>query len=211
MSCFAIAHGAGGSAWEWHLVGPELERLGHEMVAIDLPSENDAATFDDYADQLAGAVAGRTDIVAVGHSLGGFTAPRLAARVELSGIVYVSAMIPAPGEPANEWWSNTGHHVADESDDELRSFFNGVPAALTDEAMRRSRDQSGTPMDDPFPHDLPDVPTRAIAFADDRFFPLDQQARIARDRLGMEIEPTPGGHCGYLSHPAELAELLSRA
>lgn len=212
MSCFAVAHGAGGSAWEWHLVGPELERLGHEMVAIDLPCEDDEASFGDYADALAEAVTGRRDVIAVGHSLGGFTAPLLGSRIDLEGLVFVSAMIPQPGEAAGDWWRNAGHSVADEADDELRSFFNGVPKELTDEAMRRARDQSGAPMGEPFPlAEMPDVATRAIAFADDRFFPADQQQRVARRRLGVDAELTPGGHCGYLSHPAELAALLTRS
>jgi hypothetical protein len=42
----------------------------------------------------------------------------------------------------------------------------------------------------------------------DRFFPADFQARVARERLGKSTDEIPGGHLVALSHPRELAELL---
>ncbi|HJY73561.1 MAG TPA: alpha/beta hydrolase, partial [Streptosporangiaceae bacterium] len=56
----------------------------------------------------------------------------------------------------------------------------------------------------------PDVPTRVLAGRDDRFFPLDFQRRVARDRLGMAVDVVPGGHLVALSHPAELTDQLTR-
>jgi pimeloyl-ACP methyl ester carboxylesterase len=37
VATFALIHGGGGSAWDWHLVAPELRERGHEPVAVDLP------------------------------------------------------------------------------------------------------------------------------------------------------------------------------
>jgi pimeloyl-ACP methyl ester carboxylesterase len=37
MSNFILIPGAGGSAWYWHRVVPELEARGHDAVAVDLP------------------------------------------------------------------------------------------------------------------------------------------------------------------------------
>jgi pimeloyl-ACP methyl ester carboxylesterase len=56
----------------------------------------------------------------------------------------------------------------------------------------------------------PDVPTRVIAGRDDRLFPLEFQRRIARDRLGVDVDVVPGGHLAALSCPAELADRLVR-
>jgi hypothetical protein len=39
-------------------------------------------------------------------------------------------------------------------------------------------------------------------------FPLDFQRRIARERLGLEVDEIDGGHMVALSHPAELADHL---
>ena len=40
VSTFALIHGGGGSAWDWHLVEPELRERGHDAVAVDLPTED---------------------------------------------------------------------------------------------------------------------------------------------------------------------------
>ena len=36
---FVLIPGAGGAAWYWHRVVPELRARGHEAVAVDLPRE----------------------------------------------------------------------------------------------------------------------------------------------------------------------------
>jgi hypothetical protein len=41
-------------------------------------------------------------------------------------------------------------------------------------------------------------------------FPLVFQRRIARERLGLEVDEIDGGHMVALSHPGELADLLER-
>ena len=72
-------------------------------------------------------------------------------------------------------------------------------------AGRRLTSPSGSP----FPLDRwPDVPTRILVGAEDRFFPVDFQRRVARTRLGRDVEVVPGGHLVALSHPAELTEHL---
>lgn len=34
---FVLIHGSWHSAWNWHLVVPMLEKLGHKALALDLP------------------------------------------------------------------------------------------------------------------------------------------------------------------------------
>jgi pimeloyl-ACP methyl ester carboxylesterase len=108
VSTFALIHGGGGTSWDWHLVAPELREHGHDPVAVDLPSEDDSAGWWDYADTVVRAVGDRSDLVVVGHSLGGFTAPLVCARVPAELLVLVAAMIPSPGELFADWWTNAG-------------------------------------------------------------------------------------------------------
>jgi pimeloyl-ACP methyl ester carboxylesterase len=54
----------------------------------------------------------------------------------------------------------------------------------------------------------PDVPTTVVAGADDRFFPLALQQRVARERLGVEPRVVPGGHLVALSQPQALVDAL---
>jgi pimeloyl-ACP methyl ester carboxylesterase len=43
MATYVLIHGGGGSAWEWHLVAAELRERGHDVVAVDLPIEDESA------------------------------------------------------------------------------------------------------------------------------------------------------------------------
>jgi len=68
------------------------------------------------------------------------------------------------------------------------------------------REQDGRLFEDPWPLDAwPDVPTRFLLCRDDRFFPAGWLRGIVRDRLGIEPEVVPGGHCAFWSRPEELA------
>ena len=92
------------------------------MVAVDLPSDDESAGLSEYADTVLDAIGDRTDLVVVAHSLGGFVAPLVCARVPVELLVLVAGMIPSPGETGAEWWANTGHAQARREqggDDEL--------------------------------------------------------------------------------------------
>src|SRR5215217_5411184 len=104
MSTYVLIHGAGDVAWSWGLVAAELRQREHDVVAVDLPSEDESAGWWDYADTVVDAIGARTDLVVVAHSLGGFTAPLVCERVPVDLLVLVAAMIPSPGERAGEWW-----------------------------------------------------------------------------------------------------------
>src|SRR3954452_12711329 len=105
VATFALVHGGGGSAWDWHLVVPELRERGHEPVAVDLPSDDESAGWSEYGQAVADAIGGRRDVVVVGHSLGGFTAPLVCALVPVDLVILVAAMIPSPGERFDDWWA----------------------------------------------------------------------------------------------------------
>jgi pimeloyl-ACP methyl ester carboxylesterase len=212
MSTFVLIHGAASTAWDWHLVAPHLRDRGHDVVAMDLPCDDPAAGLDAYVDSVLAAIGDRTDLVVGAHSLGGFSAPLVCARVPVQRLVLLAAMIPAPGETGLEWWDNSGQTEAtrDEPDRDLRELFlHDVDPDLATEALARSRDQTRAAMAEPWPlTDWPDVPTRYVLFRDDRLFPASWARRHARERLGVDAEEIPGSHCAYLSQPATLAERL---
>jgi hypothetical protein len=55
--------------WYWHLVECELRTRGHEVVVMDLPVYDDAATLWDYADVVVEAIGDlREDMVVVAQS-----------------------------------------------------------------------------------------------------------------------------------------------
>jgi pimeloyl-ACP methyl ester carboxylesterase len=222
MSTYALIPGAGGDDWNWHLVVPLLEERGHDAVAVSLPAGDGSAGWTAYADAVVDAIGGRTGVILVAQSLGGFSAPLVCERVRVELLVLLNAMIPRPGETGSDWWANTAQGAAmrdhlieiglspDAADDDDAIYFHDVPPEVTAAAYRRPEpEQSWTPMTEPWPLDAwPDVPTRVLIGRDDRLFPAGFQRRIALERLGIEADEIEGGHLVPLSRPRELVERL---
>jgi alpha-beta hydrolase superfamily lysophospholipase len=210
VATFAMIHGGGDVGWYWHLVEQELRLRGHETVAPDLPCEDDSAALPEYASTVVEAIGGRDDVVVVAQSLGGFTAPLVADQVPARMLVLVAAMIPAPGEPPENWIANTGFDRVMREQTQEDVFYHDVPADVAEQARSSSRGQSDAPGHDPWPLSAwPDVPTRFILCTEDRFFPPDFMHRVVADRLAITPDEIASGHCVALGHPKELAELLA--
>ena len=221
MSVFVLVPGAGGAAWIWHRVVPELQARGHKAVALTLPGPDESAGLPEYADAVVAAIGGRRDVVVAAQSMGAFTAPMACARTPVRLLVLVNAMIPLPGETPGDWWDHTGFQQARvtaaqaggyPAEFDLATYFlHDVPAEVAAAGEDQRYDEADIAFGQPCAIDRwPDVPTRVIAGRDDRFFPLDFQRRVARERLGLDVDEVPGGHLAALSHPAELADQLTR-
>lgn len=221
MTTYVLIHAAAVDSWYWQPLAAALRGRGHDVLAVDLPCDDDAAGLAEYAQTVVEAVGGRTDVVLVAHSFGGFTAPLVADRLPVDLLVMLQAQIPSPGESPGEWWTNTGYGAAraeqdrrdgrdeDAPEDPMDLVLHDTPRSLAAEFLTRQRHQSGTPFEKPWPLPAwPAVPTRVLLARDDRFFPLDLMQRLARERLGIEPEVMPGDHCPMLGHTEELADRL---
>jgi pimeloyl-ACP methyl ester carboxylesterase len=222
MATYVLVPGGGGDPWEWHRLVPEIEARGHDAIAVRLPAEDDAASWHEYAEAVVDALGDRGDVTVVAASMGGFTAPIVCTRRRVELLVLLNPMIPVPGETFSAWWSNTESGVArreyhgtigltpEDADDDAVIYYHDLSAGVRTEAMSRVwQDQSATPLDEPWPLEAwPDVPTRVLAGRHDRMFPLEFQQRIARERLGLEVDEIDGGHMVAMSNPAELADRL---
>ena len=214
--------GAGGDGGYWYLVARRLQAKGHDAFAVCLPAGDDSAGWREYADAAADAAGDRGGVVVVAQSLGGFSAPLLCERMQVELLVLLNAMIPLPGETGEEWWSNTGQSDAmrdhliglglspQDADDDDVVYFHDVPAEVREEAFGHEEpQQSWTPMTEPWPLDAwPDAPTKVLVGRDDRLFPAGFQRRVARERLGIEVDEIRGGHLAALSEPELVVERL---
>jgi pimeloyl-ACP methyl ester carboxylesterase len=219
---FVLIPGAVGSATYWYRLGEELRQRGREAIAVGLPAADDSAGLAEYTDAVVAAISDRSRIVLVAQSMGGFTAPLVCERVPVELLVLLNAMVPAPGESPGQWWENTGQpaaaaaYAASEGRpsggafDPLVEFFHDVPDEVRTVVFAEPEPvQSGTPFEKPWPlENWPDVPTRFLQGRDDRFFPLEFQRRVVRERLGIAVDEMPGGHLLALSRPRELADRL---
>jgi pimeloyl-ACP methyl ester carboxylesterase len=210
MSTYALIHGAGDVGWYWHLVAAELQKQGQDVVVMDLPVEDDSAGLSEYADVVVDAIDGRSDVLVVAQSFGGYVAPIVCERIQARLLVLVASMIPSPGESANEMFANTNYQPEPQAaSDELSIFYHDVPEALAKEALSRGRPQSETPSSQPWPLAAwPRVPTRFVLCRNDRIFPAAWLRRVVKDRLGIEPDEIDSGHTPALSRPQELAERL---
>lgn len=56
IATYALIHGAGDVGWYWHLVEAELRERGHDVVAPDLPCDDDSDGLPEYADAVVEAI-----------------------------------------------------------------------------------------------------------------------------------------------------------
>src|SRR4051794_22736000 len=179
---FVLVPGAGGDGHYWHRVAP---LLGPDTVSVELPAGDEHAGLAEYADAIVAAAGDATDITLVAQSLGGFSAPLAADRLDVRRIVLLNAMVPKPGETFNEWWGAVGQQDAsrayaeqegrdaDAPFDVEEVFFHDVPPDVTAAMFARGEPlQQDHPLGEPWPLDAwPDVPTSAVTSRHDRIFP----------------------------------------
>jgi pimeloyl-ACP methyl ester carboxylesterase len=219
MALFILVPGAGGMAWYWHRVAPLLRESGHETIAVDLPGNDKHAGLAGYTDIVIRAIAQRRDALLVAQSLAGFTAPLVCARVPVRMIVFVNAMIPKPDETAGAWWDATGAVKAREQAALSRGyatafdmptyFLHDVPPDVLRTGPEEPREEADIVFGEPCRFERwPAIPIHVLAGRDDRFFPIEFQRRVARERLGKDVEEIAGGHLVALSNPEGLTERL---
>jgi pimeloyl-ACP methyl ester carboxylesterase len=219
MATFVLVPGAGGMAWYWHRVAPLIREAGFEAIPVDLPGDDRNSGLAAYADIVIRACAKRNDVILVAQSLAGFTAPLVCVRLPVRMVVFVNAMIPEPGETAGAWWGATGAVEAREQAATHRGyvrefdvgtyFLHDVPQDVLRAAPEQPREEADTAFGEPCCFERwPDIPIHVLAAKDDRFFPVEFQRRVARERLGKEVEEIPGGHLVALSNPEGLTERL---
>lgn len=219
MTTFLLIPGAGGMAWYWQAVAPRLRDAGHEAIALDLPGDDPRAGLSAYVELALAAAGARDDIAVVAQSMGAFTAVPLCTRLPARHLVLLNAMIPGPRETANEWWPATGSEPArraaaraggyPEDFDMPTYFLHDVPPEVAASGAEHQRGEAEIAFAEPCPFDRwPGLPTTVLAGREDRFFPFAFQDRVARERLGVDARPLPGGHLAALSRPDEVTGAL---
>ena len=223
---FALVHGSYHGGWCWDLVTPELERLGHRVITVDLPISEAGLGAADYAQAVDRAIPPGVEPVLVGHSMGGLVIPLVAAHRPIRRLVFLSAFIPVPGQSANEQraaepidgrFPLTTAEFTDLGDDvwmigaatATELFFYDASADLGAWATGRLRRQCYRVMSESSPLEAwPDVPSSSIICRDDHALNPDWERAAARDRLDVRPIELAGGHSPFLTRPAELAAVL---
>jgi pimeloyl-ACP methyl ester carboxylesterase len=223
MSDFILVHGAMHGAWCWDLVIPELEALGHRATAMDMPIDQPGLTMDDYAAHVADFVSGRDmdGAYLVGHSMGGFVIPLVAAKLPSARLIFLCAVLMhtndaelrenmAATSPEFGGWlvPDSLGRVTMLPETAIEAFYHDTAPDLAAWAASRLRPQWPAFLNTPPAPDLADKVAGVIYTLDDRIIIAEAHRRLAVARYGREPIALPGDHSPFLSRPAELATAL---
>jgi pimeloyl-ACP methyl ester carboxylesterase len=204
MARFVLVHGAWHGAWCFRWLIRELEQLGHEAIAVDLPCDEPGLGLPDYAR----VVGPQPDAIVLGHSLGGLTISQVEARTR----VYLAAILPVENVYRDSFAEGFGGFVRDELG---RSYWPDAETCAarlypdctreqSDWAFRRLRRQA--PIDEvTAPFGEGDV---VIATMRDGAVDGDWQVRTAKAH-GAHVVELDAGHSPFFTQPDELAAILS--
>ena len=215
MATYVLIHGSGDSAFYWHLLDRELGERGHQVVAVDLPCDDESAGLAEYADTVVDAIGGRTELIVVAQSFGAFTAPLVstpgAGRADgpggrddpAAGREGATTGRPPPASTPPRGRARRRRRQRD------RRLLPRRPASAGGRGRAEGAPAGAAPGREPWPLAAwPDVPTRYLLCRDDRFFPAAWLRGVVRERLGIVPDEIDGGHCPALGRPRELAERL---
>jgi pimeloyl-ACP methyl ester carboxylesterase len=222
-----LVHGAFGGAWAYWKIGPSLVSRGIPWVGADLPScraedasvsaADDAAHVRELIDGLDGPV------VVVGKSYGGIVVSgATAAHPKVAHLVYVAAMMPAPGEPyvrmtaavrqpefAEGFRLLEDGRIAIDSDIGARCAFSQATEEDRDVFRRNNRPMSmGRDPSLSFARvGWETIPSTYVVCTEDRAILPDAQRKWA-EQATSAIE-RPWDHSPGVSHPDEVADLVA--
>jgi pimeloyl-ACP methyl ester carboxylesterase len=229
-----LVHGAWLGEWSWDQVAAHLRAAGHRVFAVSLTGHgqrrSEAGPHITLGDHVADVVQViRTedlrDIVLVGHSYGGRVITQAWAQVpgRVAKLVYVDAHapveIPEAARPSWDPAADDDQATADQAPVEMIPF-GGVrlDAEMVggETELARIRDllvpHSAATIATPWKVDLPaDLPRTYIHATGERLAPFSAYAQvIAKDPM-WEYREIPGPHLLVLTHPAEVAALITGA
>jgi pimeloyl-ACP methyl ester carboxylesterase len=238
---FVFVHGGFHASWCWERTISELQRLGHDATAVDLPGHgarvDEESTLANRRDAIVAALAPGS--VLVGHSGGGFDATLAAdAAPELvRHIVYLAAALPREGRTYPEAMamrdSEEGAFDADVGemlgyltfDDDGTMWFADFEGARRYFYHDCDEDTARWAFDRLGPERFGDTTVTPVSVQ--RFWAADLPRSFIRclqdrsmpqwladtvtRRLGVEQLTIDTSHSPFLSRPRELAELLVHA
>ncbi|MFR9800746.1 alpha/beta fold hydrolase [Pseudonocardia sp. RS010] len=228
---FLLLHGAWHRGSSWAPLQEELRARGRASAAPDLPADEPGIGAAGYAAAALAAVPDEGPVVVVGHSLGGLTAPLVAAELgpRVHALVLLAAMVPEPGRAHNDLLREDrtimvegfgagqergpGGTTSWPQEAAAGSLYAGVAEELGEpgpvaSAVTGLRPQAWAIGTEVTPLTAwPAARTVSVVCAEDRVVNPATSRRLAAER-GFEVRELPGGHFPMLTRPAQLADLL---
>ena len=222
MSLFCLVHGSTQNASGWNLLVPELHLYGHEVICVDLPSDQPACGGIYFADIIVDALKKHPEkkAVLVAHSASGLLLPVVASWHSVARLVYLAAAIPLIGksfmeqvkENADMFWPDwMGKDPTRDHALALHYLFHDCASDRAEWALTTlNRMHYNAVMSEPCPISVwPPTPSSYIVCSEDRTLRPDWCRRAARERLPCSPIELAAGHCPHVSRPRELGVILN--
>jgi pimeloyl-ACP methyl ester carboxylesterase len=237
---FILIHGGFHGAWCWNHLVPEIARLGHEALAVDLPGHGErraeASTLENRTAAILEVL--KSGDILVGHSGGGFdiTLAANAAPDRVAHLIYLAAGLPIEGLPLvratggasdsgkvkrlNETISSTVLQQTDDGrlkwtdrDAAAAIFYHDCPREIVDWAFARFSPAPPGILLDPVTLSrfwAADLPRSYILCLQDHALPFATAMKFA-GRLGVVPQFIDSSHSPFFSRPRDLAARLVEA
>ncbi|WP_372575184.1 alpha/beta fold hydrolase [Ruegeria jejuensis] len=205
MARVVLVHGMAATKRSWSDLPRRLKAGGHDVANITLPGHGSffeywTTDLSDYVDEVAEALLSTEKSVLIGHSMGGFVISQTAAQhvAQISGLIYVAAMMPRPGDTIKDLSAVAGTDVTDLLDEFTQA---GVGAdVLVPQPLR--------PLNAPFEdtQGISSVPRHYVHCSEDRIIPPALQSSMTSAWPGTTLVNISTGHLPQYTEP----DLLER-
>jgi pimeloyl-ACP methyl ester carboxylesterase len=233
MATFVLVHGGAHGGWCWDKLVPELRKLGHRVLAPDLPGMGEdrtpfeQLTLAGWGEFIADLIReGEQPAVLVGHSRGGPVIGEAAERAPeaVLGLIYVSAVMIPAGMTTMDAFAGQPTELMDHStmtsdglgfilDREVarRCFYHRASRADADAALDRLCPEPLGPNQTPMTVTAKrwgTLPRAFIECLDDRALPLALQRKFQTALPCNPVVTLDSDHSPFLCMPAQLAAHL---
>lgn len=234
MSTFILVHGSWHGAWCWYKLVPRLERLGHTVIAPDLPSLGrdrtpvnrvSLATWRRHVCGIVDSIPGQVTLV--GHSRGGIVISEVAEHrpERIQTLVYLCAFLLGNREclsdvaasdetslvPATVVMSEDKTFSTVRSDALRDTFYGECPDEDVALARLCVQPEATIPLVTPLQisaEKFGRVPRVYIECLRDRAIPIALQRRMQANWPCQRVLALDTDHSPFFSKPDELAALL---
>jgi pimeloyl-ACP methyl ester carboxylesterase len=219
MSVYCLVHGSTQSPKGWELLASELKALGHDLICVDLPTDEPDATAARYAQVVGAALAGVDRATVVAHSASGFFLPLVPDYALVDRLVYLAAVIPQPGKSLLSQFREApemfrpdwlGKDPTKDASLAFHFLFHDCTSEVAQWALSTLRllnARAGLAEECPL-RQWPNVASSYISCSEDRTINPAWWENAARARLRIEPIQIRAGHTPHVSQPAQLASIL---
>jgi pimeloyl-ACP methyl ester carboxylesterase len=216
-----LVHGGFVDGSGWQGVHAVLTRDGYEVIVVQNPT---VTLADDVLVTKRAIAAAKHPVVLVGHSYGGVVITEAGNDRKVAALAYIAAFAPDAGESVQTLIANPPPGAAvppilPPQDGFLfldRAKFAASFAADVDPALAQFMADSQVPWGVEAAGGKVTTaawrskPSHYLVASDDHMIPPHAQRQMAQ-RAGAQVVETAGSHAVYVSHPAEVAQLIAQA